>query len=63
MLDKDTEERLEVLLPKEVDISPEGLEIANMYLQNAGDCRAVAEHLGFPLQQVTKELNRREVKQ
>lgn len=63
MLDKDTEERLEVLLPKEVDISPEGLEIANMYLQNAGDCRAVAEHLGVPVQQVTKELNRREVKQ
>jgi hypothetical protein len=61
-LEKLTDERMEVLMPKEVDISPEGLEIANLYLSSSGDCNLVAETLGVPLQQVTKELNRREVK-
>lgn len=62
-LEKLTEERMEVLMPKEVDISPEGLEIANLYLTAAGDCNAVAAELGISLTQVTKELNKREVKQ
>jgi hypothetical protein len=62
-LEKLTDERMEMLMPKEVEISPEGLEIANMYLTHSGDCKAVAAELGIPLSQVTKELNRREVKQ
>lgn len=61
-LEKLTDERMEVLMPKEVDISPEGLEIANLYLSSSGDCNLVADTLGVPLTKVTKELNRKEVK-
>lgn len=57
-----TEERIQVLLPKEQDISPEGLAIANSYLQSEGDCKAVAASLGVPLEAVTRELGRKEVK-
>ncbi len=56
-------EIVETFMPKEVEITPEGLEIANMYLASSGDCKAVASSLGVPLSKVTKELNRREVKQ
>lgn len=62
MLTESTEERLQVLMPKEVDISPEGLAIANSYLANSGDCKMVASLIGVPLEAVTRELARKEVK-
>ena len=42
-------------------ISPEGLEIANSYLQY-GNIRGVCEYLQVPEQQVVDVLNKREVK-
>jgi len=42
-------------------ISPEGLEIANSYLQY-GNIRGVCEYLQVPEQQVVEVLNTREVK-
>ena len=42
-------------------ISPEGLEIANCYLQY-GNIRAVCEYMGVPENQVVELLNKREVK-
>ena len=42
-------------------ISPEGLEIANSYLQ-FGNIRAVCEHLQVPENRVVEALNKREVK-
>ena len=49
-------------MSKEVStISPEGLEIANSYLQ-FGNIRAVVENLGVPEYKVTEILNKREVK-
>ena len=42
-------------------ISPEGLEIANSYLQY-GNIRGVCEYLQVPEQQVVEVLNKREVK-
>ena len=49
-------------MSKEVTtISPEGLEIANSYLQ-FGNIRAVCEHLQVPENRVVEALNKREVK-
>jgi len=49
-------------MAKEVTtISPEGLEIANSYLQ-FGNIRAVSEHLCVPEDKVVANLNSREVK-
>ena len=49
-------------MSKEVTtISPEGLEIANSYLQ-FGNIRAVCEHLQVPENSVVEALNKREVK-
>lgn len=42
-------------------ISPEGLEVANTYLQY-GNIRAVSQDLGIPENQVVEVLNKREVK-
>jgi|TARA_Y100000310_G_C20352004_1_gene654811 molybdenum cofactor biosynthesis enzyme len=42
-------------------ISPEGLEVANFYLQ-FGNIRAVVEHLGVSENKVVDLLNKREVK-
>lgn len=42
-------------------ISPEGLEIANSYLQ-FGNIRAVCDYLSVPENQVVETLNKREVK-
>ena len=42
-------------------ISPEGLEIANAYLQ-FGNIRAVCEMMAVPENQVVELLNKREVK-
>ena len=42
-------------------ISPEGLEVANFYLQ-FGNIRAVVEHLGVAENKVVDLLNKREVK-
>ena len=42
-------------------ISPEGMEVANSYLQ-FGNIRAVVENLGVPEYKVTEILNKREVK-
>ena len=42
-------------------ISPEGLEVANCYLQ-FGNIRAVVESLGVPENKVVELLNKREVK-
>ena len=42
-------------------ISPEGLEVANCYLQY-GNIRAVCEFMGVPENQVVEVLNKREVK-
>ena len=42
-------------------ISPEGLEVANCYLQY-GNIRAVCEFMGVPENQVVDLLNKREVK-
>ena len=42
-------------------ISPEGLEVANTYLQH-GNIRAVSQDLGIPENQVVEVLNKREVK-
>ena len=42
-------------------ISPEGLEIANSYLQY-GNIRGVCEYLQVPETQVVEVLNKREVK-
>jgi predicted Holliday junction resolvase-like endonuclease len=47
---------------KEVStISPEGLEVANMYLQ-FGNIRAVSQELQVPENKVAETLNKREVK-
>ena len=49
-------------MAKEVTkISPEGLEIANSYLQ-FGNIRAVSEHLCVPAETVAECLNKRDVK-
>ena len=56
------QDQIEVYEPKEEDISPEGLEIANAYLASAGNPRAVASTIGLPLEMVTKQLNRKEVR-
>jgi hypothetical protein len=49
-------------MAKEVTkISPEGLEIANSYLQ-FGNIRAVSEHLCVPAEKVAECLNKRDVK-
>jgi L-lactate utilization protein LutC len=49
-------------MSKEVTtISPEGLEIANSYLQ-FGNIRGVCEHLQVPENRVVEALNKREVK-
>ncbi len=42
-------------------ISPEGLEVANCYLQ-FGNIRAVCEYMGVAENQVVEVLNKREVK-
>jgi len=42
-------------------ISPEGLEVANAYLQ-FGNIRAVCEYMSVPENQVVEVLNKREVK-
>ena len=42
-------------------ISPEGLEVANCYLQ-FGNIRAVCEYLAVPENKVVDILNKREVK-
>ena len=42
-------------------ISPEGLEVANTYLQY-GNIRAASQDLGIPENQVVEVLNKREVK-
>ena len=42
-------------------ISPEGLEVANCYLQY-GNIRAVCDFMGVPENQVVEVLNKREVK-
>lgn len=53
---------LPVVTPAEaLDISPESLEIANVYLQE-GDMHKVAEALDVSLELVTQTLSRREVK-
>lgn len=53
---------LPVTSPAEVlDISPEGLEIANTYLQNP-NIKETAEELGISRELVTQTLGRREVK-
>tara|TARA_E500000081_G_C6100714_1_gene337480 strand:- start:987 stop:1445 length:459 start_codon:yes stop_codon:yes gene_type:complete len=44
-----------------VNISPEGMEVANSYLQ-FGNIRAVSDHLGVPEDKVSTWLNKREVK-
>jgi molybdenum cofactor biosynthesis enzyme len=49
-------------MSKEVTtISPEGLEVANCYLQY-GNIRAVCEYMGVPENKVVDILNKREVK-
>lgn len=49
-------------LPAEVvQLAPEALEVANAYLQ-LQDARAVATELGLPVEVVTDQLGRREVK-
>lgn len=49
-------------MSKEVStISPEGLEVANMYLQ-FGNIRAVSDYLQVPENKVVDTLNKREVK-
>ena len=49
-------------MAKEVTtISPEGLEIANSYLQ-FGNIRAVSDHLRIPEDKIATLLNKREVK-
>jgi len=49
-------------MSKEVStISPEGLDIANCYLQ-FGNIRAVCEYTGVPEHKVVETLNKREVK-
>ena len=49
-------------MAKEItQISPEGLEVANAYLQ-FGNIRAVCEHMHVPENQVVELLNKREVK-
>jgi len=50
-------------MSKEVStrISPEGIEIANTYLE-VGDVNAVSSGLGIPKDQVVEYLNKREVK-
>ena len=42
-------------------ISPEGMEVANSYLQ-FGNIRAVVDNLGVPEYRVTEILNKREVR-
>ena len=49
-------------MSKEIStISPEGLEVANAYLQ-FGNIRAVCEFMGVPEDKVVQVLNKREVK-
>ena len=50
-------------MSKEVStrISPEGIEIANTYLE-VGDVNAVSSGLGIPKDQIVEYLNKREVK-
>jgi len=50
-------------MSKEVStrISPEGIEIANTYLE-VGDVNAVSSGLGIPKDQVVEYLNKREIK-
>lgn len=54
---------LPVNTPAEIlDISPEGLEIANCYLQ-LQDINKVAEELDIPVQLITQHLAKREIRQ
>ena len=49
-------------MSKEIStISPEGLEVANAYLQ-FGNIKAVTEYMGVPEDKVVQLLNKREVK-
>ena len=43
-------------------ISPEGLEIAEAYLQNGSDSERTAMSLGIPLETIVEYMNKREVK-
>lgn len=45
-----------------VSISPEGLEIAQAYLQNKSDMKLTAEAMGLPLEEVHRYLEKREVR-
>lgn len=44
-------------------ISPEGLEIAQTYLECKSDASLTAQTLNLPLEEVTRYLNKREVKE
>lgn len=46
----------------ELVICPEGLRIAEAYLENGSDIKATASHLGLPVSQVEAHLNKGEVK-
>jgi len=45
-----------------VSISPEGLEIACVYLENNSDTKLTAERLNLPVEEVHRYLQKREVK-
>lgn len=48
-------------MSKEITISPEGLEVANVYLQ-CNDIRSTASELGIPANRVSEILSQAEVK-
>jgi len=58
----DHDNNVEIIEPKDEDISPEGLEVANAYLAAEGDVKKVSTDLDIPLEMVTKYLNRKEIK-
>lgn len=60
MTDKNQVSNTDLLTPEL--IAPEGLEVAESYLSNAGDSRKVAQELDLPMEVVEKQLKTPEVK-
>ena len=54
-------QEIEVQEPKEIEISPEGLEVAEAYLLT-NSVEGAADVLNMPAHLITKQLNKREVK-
>ena len=48
-------------MSNELVICPEGLRIAEAYLENKSDIKATADYLGLPIAEVESQLNRAEV--